>query len=63
MQRQRLNVRPGITGLWQISKDRKFAIHQNMDYDIYYFNNQNFWEDMVIVMRTGLSCVIGVGAY
>ncbi len=63
MQKQRLNVRPGITGLWQISPARKFAIHKNMDYDLYYINNQSFLLDMVILMRTGISCVVGVGAY
>jgi exopolysaccharide biosynthesis polyprenyl glycosylphosphotransferase len=63
LERQRLNVRPGITGLWQISKDRGLAIHQNMDYDLYYINNQTFLLDIVILFRTVASCVKGVGAY
>lgn len=63
LHRQRLNVKPGITGLWQISADRKNAIHENMDYDIYYINNQSFLLDMVILARTVLSCIRGVGAY
>jgi exopolysaccharide biosynthesis polyprenyl glycosylphosphotransferase len=63
MQRQRLNVRPGITGLWQISKDRKLAIHENMDYDIYYINNQSFLLDLVILGKTATSVVVGAGAY
>ncbi|MFC1584697.1 sugar transferase [Fibrobacterota bacterium] len=63
LQRQRLNVRPGITGLWQISKDRKLAIHQNMDYDIYYINNQSFILDIVILLRTAFSVLKGIGAY
>ncbi len=63
LHRQRLNVKPGITGLWQISADRKNAIHENMDYDIYYINNQSFLLDLVILLRTLLSCVKGVGAY
>ncbi len=63
LQRQRLNVKPGITGLWQISADRKNAIHENMDYDIFYINNQSFLLDLVILARTVLSCVKGVGAY
>ncbi len=61
--RQRLNVRPGITGLWQISADRKLAIHENMDYDIYYINNQSFLLDIVILLRTVTSCLKGIGAY
>ncbi len=63
LQRQRLNVKPGITGLWQISADRKNAIHENMDYDIYYINNQSLLLDMVILLRTVFSCLRGVGAY
>lgn len=63
LQRQRLNVKPGITGLWQISADRKIAIHENMDYDMYYINNQSFLLDMVILVRTVTSCLKGIGAY
>ena len=63
LHRQRLNVKPGITGLWQISADRKNAIHENMDYDMYYINNQSFLLDMVILLRTAYSCMQGVGAY
>lgn len=63
LQRQRLNVKPGITGLWQISADRRIAIHENMDYDMYYINNQSFLLDMVILVRTLTSCLKGVGAY
>ena len=37
LQQQRLAVKPGITGLWQISADRKFLIHKNLEYDLYYF--------------------------
>jgi lipopolysaccharide/colanic/teichoic acid biosynthesis glycosyltransferase len=37
LQQQRLAVKPGITGLWQISADRAFLIHKNIEYDLYYF--------------------------
>jgi exopolysaccharide biosynthesis polyprenyl glycosylphosphotransferase len=63
LHRQRLNVKPGITGLWQISADRKIAIHENMDYDIYYINNQSLLLDLVILAKTVTSCLKGVGAY
>jgi exopolysaccharide biosynthesis polyprenyl glycosylphosphotransferase len=63
LHKQRLNVKPGITGLWQISADRKIAIHENMDYDMYYINNQSILLDLVILLRTVLSCVKGIGAY
>ncbi len=63
LHRQRLNVKPGITGLWQISADRKIAIHENMDYDMYYINNQSFMLDMVLLAKTVTSCIKGIGAY
>lgn len=63
LHRERLNVKPGITGLWQISADRKIAIHENMDYDIYYINNQSLLLDIVILAKTITSCLKGIGAY
>jgi exopolysaccharide biosynthesis polyprenyl glycosylphosphotransferase len=32
---QRLQVKPGITGLWQLSGDRNYLIHENIEYDLY----------------------------
>jgi hypothetical protein len=39
MQRQRLAVKPGMTGLWQISADRAFLIHENIEYDLYFIDD------------------------
>jgi exopolysaccharide biosynthesis polyprenyl glycosylphosphotransferase len=39
LQRRRLSVKPGITGLWQLSADRSFPIHENIEYDLYYLTN------------------------
>ncbi|MBI4568310.1 MAG: sugar transferase [Planctomycetes bacterium] len=51
-QRARLLVRPGITGLWQISADRKNPIHENLDYDFYYIQNQSLLMDLMIIIQT-----------
>ena len=51
-QRQRLQVTPGITGLWQLSADRAFLIHQNIQYDLYYIRNRGFFMDMAILVHT-----------
>ncbi len=61
IQRKRLKLRPGITGIWQISSDRKGAIHENLDYDFYYTENQSFLLDMVIIAKTLASAVKGRG--
>lgn len=63
LQRQRLNAKPGITGLWQISPDRAQAIHENMDYDIYYIRNQSFLLDIAILAKTVFSVLKGRGAF
>lgn len=53
LEKERLNVRPGITGLWQISEDRKrLLIHENMDYDLYYIQNMSFNLDLAILVKT-----------
>jgi lipopolysaccharide/colanic/teichoic acid biosynthesis glycosyltransferase len=51
-QRRRLQAAPGITGLWQLSADRGFPIHQNIDYDLYYIRNRSFFMDLSILVHT-----------
>ena len=51
-QRQRLQVIPGITGLWQLSADRSFPIHHNIQYDLYYIRNRSFTMDIAILIHT-----------
>ena len=36
LQRERLAVRPGLTGFWQLRGDRHVAIHDQIEYDFYY---------------------------
>jgi lipopolysaccharide/colanic/teichoic acid biosynthesis glycosyltransferase len=60
--RERLAVRPGITGLWQISPARAFPIHENFQYDLHYIRNQNIVLDCAILARTIAAVIHGVGA-
>lgn len=62
VQRKRLSVKPGITGLWQISHKRGSPIHENIDYDLYYIENQCFTLDLAIIIQTVLSVMRGIGA-
>jgi exopolysaccharide biosynthesis polyprenyl glycosylphosphotransferase len=50
--KERLKALPGITGLWQLSGDRRKAIHENMEYDLYYLYNQSFFLDVTILFQT-----------
>jgi lipopolysaccharide/colanic/teichoic acid biosynthesis glycosyltransferase len=59
---ERLFVRPGITGLWQISPARAFPIHENLQYDLHYIRNQNFFLDCTIILRTVTAVIRGIGA-
>jgi exopolysaccharide biosynthesis polyprenyl glycosylphosphotransferase len=63
MERERLRVKPGLTGLWQISYARGEAIHDNIDYDIYYIENQSLLLDLMILNLTVFAVVKGTGAY
>jgi lipopolysaccharide/colanic/teichoic acid biosynthesis glycosyltransferase len=57
--RRRLQVVPGITGLWQLSVDRAFPIHENMEYDLYYIRNRTFFMDIAILLHTLLFAIGG----
>ncbi|MEK0338582.1 MAG: sugar transferase, partial [Nitrosopumilus sp.] len=50
--KQRLSVKPGITGLWQISPTRNSEISHNLEYDFYYIENRSVALDIVIMFMT-----------
>jgi exopolysaccharide biosynthesis polyprenyl glycosylphosphotransferase len=52
LQRRRLEVKPGITGLWQLSGDRKCLIHENLEYDLYYLRHRNLFMDFAVLLHT-----------
>lgn len=58
VQKKRLTVTPGITGLWQISEHRTAPIHEHLEYDFYYAEHRTVFLDLAILCRT-LSCVTG----
>ena len=58
--RQRLQVIPGLTGLWQLSADRSFLIHENIQYDLYYIRHRNFFMDLAILLHTVVFAMKGI---
>jgi exopolysaccharide biosynthesis polyprenyl glycosylphosphotransferase len=58
--RQRLTVMPGLTGIWQLSADRAFLIHENIQYDLYYIRHRNLFMDLAILLHTVVFAVKGV---
>ncbi|OLP18831.1 galactosyl-1-phosphate transferase [Leptolyngbya sp. 'hensonii'] len=47
-----LTIRPGITGLWQVSGRNDIPYHRRVQIDLYYVNCWNFWMDLWIILKT-----------
>ena len=59
----RSRVRPGMTGLWQVS-GRSEAGNLGMErWDPYYVRNWSVWLDLIILFRTVRVVILGSGAY
>lgn len=52
LQINRLNVKPGLTGLAQISGGNLLTWKEKFDYDLEYINKQNFLLDIIIILKT-----------
>lgn len=62
-QLRRLEVRPGITGLWQIRGRSDISFKRLIRWDIWYINNWSFWLDLNILLQTIPVVCKGKGAY
>ncbi len=60
IEKNRLLVKPGLTGLWQVSPHRNAEINHNLEYDFYYIENQNLVLDLVIIIMTAVFAVRGI---
>lgn len=58
-QRRRLAVKPGLTGLWQLSADRSSPIHENLHYDLYYLKERSISVDLAILIHTAFFAMNG----
>ncbi|MFC2074286.1 sugar transferase [Campylobacterota bacterium] len=47
-----LAVKPGVTGLWQVSGRSDVDFHSRVDMDVWYTRNWNLWLDIVILVKT-----------
>ena len=59
----RNRVRPGLTGLWQVSGRSESGTAGMEKWDTYYVRNWSIWLDIIILARTFLSVIKGEGAY
>lgn len=47
-----LTIKPGITGLWQVSGRNDIPYPKRIQIDVYYVNFKNLWMDLWIVLKT-----------
>ena len=61
--RRRLLVKPGMTGLWQVSGRNDLPVDQSVRLDLYYVENWTLLGDVGILLRTARAVVSRQGAY
>jgi len=60
---ERLEVLPGITGLWQVSGRSNLDFDDRLRLDVAYIENQSLWLDIKILFRTVTAVFSQNGAY
>ncbi|MBF4164008.1 sugar transferase [Nocardioides acrostichi] len=60
---RRLRVRPGMTGLWQVSGRSDLSWHEAIRLDLYYVDNWSMLQDLSILARTLGAVTSSRGAY
>ena len=61
--RRRLLVKPGLTGLWQVSGRSDLSWNESIKLDLRYVEDWSLALDMVILWKTVRAVVVGQGAY
>jgi len=61
--RRRLMIKPGMTGLWQISGRSDLSWEEGVRLDLYYVENWSLTGDLMIVWRTAKTVISTRGAY
>lgn len=49
---QRVRVRPGLTGMWQVNGRSGATFEDYVRFDLYYVDNWSFWTDLAIIAKT-----------
>ena len=62
-ERRRLRVRPGITGLSQVSGRSDLTWERTVALDMHYVDHWSLWLDTAIMLRTPVTVLRGRGAY
>lgn len=62
-QRKRLNIKPGITCIWQVTGRSDIPFEQQVELDKQYISNHSIIKDLWILMQTIPAVITGKGAY
>ena len=60
---RRLGVKPGMTGLWQVSGRSLLSWDDTVRLDVEYIETWSLWRDIVIIVRTLPAVIFARGAY
>jgi exopolysaccharide biosynthesis polyprenyl glycosylphosphotransferase len=60
--RRRLDMKPGITGLWQVSGRNRLTFEEMVRIDLFYIENWSLWLDLKIILLTLPAILRGDGA-
>ncbi len=60
--RKRLDMKPGITGLWQVSGRNRLTFEEMVRIDLFYIENWSVWLDLKIILLTLPAILRGDGA-
>jgi lipopolysaccharide/colanic/teichoic acid biosynthesis glycosyltransferase len=61
--RQRLAVKPGITGPMQVNGRGDLALDERVQLELDYIQNHSIWKDITLLARTVVAVISGHGAY
>jgi exopolysaccharide biosynthesis polyprenyl glycosylphosphotransferase len=61
--RRRLEVAPGLTGLWQVSGRSELTFDEMVMLDLFYAENWSLGLDLKILLQTVPTVILGTGAY
>ena len=59
--RKRLDMKPGLTGLWQVSGRNRLPFEEMVRLDLFYIENWSLLLDLEIILRTGFVMLGGEG--
>lgn len=57
-----ISIKPGITGIWQVSGRSEVNFDKRVELDAKYVDNVSLWKDIVIILKTPWAMLSGKGA-